>query len=114
MKRDLSNAEKALRAFLLRHSGHELADNAIFWLGESYYSRKNYREAIKVYFEAYKKYPEGNKAPAVLLKLGMSLATVGEKDSACSAYQELIKKHPNASKRILANAARERNSLGCN
>jgi len=113
MKRDLPNAEAALKAFLANHPKHELADNATFWLGETHYTRKNYQEAIRVYYDAYKKYPKGNKAPAVLLKLGMSLATIGEKESACSAYDELAKSHPKASPRILGNAARARKSLGC-
>jgi tol-pal system protein YbgF len=113
MKRDLPKAEAALKAFIASHPKHELADNATFWLGETYYTRKNYQEAIQVYYEAYKKYPKGNKAPAVLLKLGMSLATIGEKESACSAYDELAKSHPKASPRILGNASRARKSLGC-
>jgi tol-pal system protein YbgF len=113
MKRDLPKAEAALKAFLANHPKHDLADNATFWLGETYYTRKNYQEAIRVYYDAYKKYPKGNKAPAVLLKLGMSLATIGEKESACSAYDELAKSHPKASPRILGNAARARKSLGC-
>jgi tol-pal system protein YbgF len=113
MKRDLPKAEAALKAFIANHPKHELADNATFWLGETYYTRKNFQEAIQVYYEAYKKYPKGNKAPAVLLKLGMSLATIGEKESACSAYDELAKSHPKASPRILGNASRARKSLGC-
>ena len=113
MKRDLPKAEVALKAFLANHPKHELADNATFWLGETHYTRKNYQEAIRVYYDAYRKYPKGNKAPAVLLKLGMSLATIGEKESACSAYDELAKSHPKASPRILGNAARARKSLGC-
>jgi len=80
MKRDLPKAEAALKAFLANHPKHELADNATFWLGETHYTRKNYQEAIRVYYDAYKKYPKGNKAPAVLLKLGMSLANIGEKN----------------------------------
>ena len=114
MKRELPKAEITLRAFLLKHPEHELADNAIFWLGETFYARKNYQEAIEVYYDAYRKYPKGNKAPDVLLKLGMSLATIGEKESACSAYEELAIAHPKARPRILGSADRARKSLGCN
>ena len=114
MKRELPKAETTLRAFLLKHPEHELADNAIFWLGETFYARKNYQEAIKVYYDAYRKYPKGNKAPDVLLKLGMSLATIGEKESACSAYEELAIAHPKARPRILGSADRASKSLGCN
>ena len=113
MKRELPKAETALRTFVLKHPDNELADNAMFWLGETFYARKNYKEAIKVYYDAYRKYPKGNKAPDVLLKLGMSLATIGEKESACSAYEELAVSHPKARPRILGSADRASKSLGC-
>ena len=113
MKRNMSEAESVLRAFLVRHSKHELADNASYWLGETHYARKNYKEAIRIYYDAYKTYPKGNKAPAVLLKLGMSLASIGEKESACSAYDELVTSHPNANPRTLGNASRMSKKLGC-
>ena len=113
MKRELPKAELALRAFVNLHPEHDLADNAIFWLGETFYARKNYQEAIQVYYDAYRKYPKGNKAPDVLLKLGMSLATIGEKESACSAYEELISTHPKARPRILKSAKRAWKKLDC-
>ena len=113
MKRKMSEAENALKAFLERHPKHELADNASYWLGETHYARENFQEAIRVYYDAYKTYPKGNKAPAVLLKLGMSLASIGEKESACSAYDELTSSHPKASRRILGNASRMSKQLGC-
>ena len=113
MKRKMSEAENALKAFLVRHPKHELADNASYWLGETYYAREDFQEAIRVYYDAYKTYPKGNKAPAVLLKLGMSLASIGEKESACSAYDELTSSHPKASPRILGNASRMSKQLGC-
>ena len=113
MKRKMSEAENALKAFLVRHPKHELADNASYWLGETHYARENFQEAIRVYYDAYKTYPKGNKAPAVLLKLGMSLASIGEKESACSAYDELTSSHPKSGPRILGNASRISKQLGC-
>ena len=113
MKRKMSEAQNALRAFLVRHPKHELADNASYWLGETHYAREEFQEAIRVYYDAYKTYPKGNKAPAVLLKLGMSLASIGERESACSAYDELTRSHPKASRRILGNALRMSKQLGC-
>mgnify|MGYP001469830306 CR=1 FL=1 len=113
MKRNMSEAENVLRAFLVRYPKHELADNASYWLGETHYARKDFQGAIRVYYDAYKTYPKGNKAPAVLLKLGMSLASIGEKESACSAYNELVTSHPNANSRILGNVSRMSKKLGC-
>ncbi|MDP7392670.1 MAG: tetratricopeptide repeat protein, partial [Alphaproteobacteria bacterium] len=59
MKRKMSEAENALKAFLERHPKHELADNASYWLGETHYARENFQEAIRVYYDAYKTYPKG-------------------------------------------------------
>jgi len=112
-KRDLPAAEIALTAFINRHPKHELADNATFWLGETHFARRNYDQAIKVYYDAYRTYPNGNKAPDILLKLGMSLSTIGEKESACSAFEELASKHPKASPRILTTAVRAKKKISC-
>ena len=113
MKRNMSEAESVLRAFLARYPKHELADNAGYWLGETHYARKDFQEAIRVYYDAYRNYPKGNKAPAVLLKLGMSLTSIGEKESACSAYDELVTSHPDANPRILRKTSRMSKKLGC-
>ncbi|MED6310367.1 MAG: tetratricopeptide repeat protein, partial [Pseudomonadota bacterium] len=51
MKRKMSEAENALKAFLERHPKHELADNASYWLGETHYARENFQEAIRVYYD---------------------------------------------------------------
>ncbi|MED6311365.1 MAG: tetratricopeptide repeat protein, partial [Pseudomonadota bacterium] len=51
MKRKMSEAENALKAFLVRHPKHELADNASYWLGETHYAREDFQEAIRVYYD---------------------------------------------------------------
>ena len=106
-------AEVAFQAFITGNPDNELAVNARYWLGETYYSRKMYAEAARTFFEAYNAAPEGAKAPDNFLKLGMSLAQMDEADNACAVLAELPQRFPNASQEILAQAAGERERLEC-
>jgi tol-pal system protein YbgF len=113
-KRDFDSAEQALRAFLQQHPEDEHAGNAYYWLGETYYVRKQYTDAAIIFSDGYSRFPEGTKAPDNLLKLGKSLAEVGEKVAACKTFTELLGQFPNANTRILANAKGELDRVGCN
>ena len=112
-KRDFDSAEQALRAFLQQHPEDEHAGNAYYWLGETYYVRKQYTDAAIIFSDGYSRFPEGTKAPDNLLKLGKSLAEVGEKVAACKTFTELLGQFPNANTRILANAKGELDRVGC-
>jgi tol-pal system protein YbgF len=112
-KREFDSAEQALRAFLQQHPEDEHAGNAYYWLGETYYVRKQYTDAAIIFSDGYSRFPEGTKAPDNLLKLGKSLAEVGEKVAACKTFTELLGQFPNANTRILANAKGELDRVGC-
>lgn len=106
-------AERALRAFLEQHPDHQLAGNAKYWLGETHYVRGQYRDAAVTFAEGYQDYPNSTKAPDNLLKLGKSLAALGESTDACGTYSELIRRFPSASATVLQQADRERRRLAC-
>lgn len=108
------NAERALRMFLENHGDSELAGNAQYWLGESYYVREMWRPAAQSFLICVQKYKEGVKAPDCMLKLGMSLSAMGEKDKACKTLAEVPRRFPNASQTIKqrAKAEEQRNSCG--
>lgn len=108
-----AEAEAALSAFLADYPGHELAGNAQFWLGESYYARKNWPFAAKAYLEGYQRWPNSSKAPDMLLKLGLSLAAMDQPNEACATLDKLAKDFPNAEQRIKTPADRERARLKC-
>jgi tol-pal system protein YbgF len=112
-KRDFKTAELALRAFLQEHPEDGYVGNAYYWLGETYYVRKQYTDAAIIFSDGYSRFPEGPKAPDNLLKLGKSLAEVGETTAACKTFSELLGKFPNANTRILANAKGELDRVGC-
>jgi len=112
-KADYPGAEKTLRAFIKSYPDNELAENAEYWLGETYYVRSDYTNAAVTYADGYKKFPSGSKAPDNLLKLGLSLAHLGESDQACKAFAEIQKKFPTARAGIRERAAAERKQRGC-
>ena len=68
------------------YAGTEAAFSQLIDPGESYYRRNQYKNAADAFLKGYKKYKSGDKAPETLLKLGMSLAAVGQKDAACSTF----------------------------
>ncbi|MGH6913715.1 MAG: tol-pal system protein YbgF, partial [Geminicoccales bacterium] len=111
---DYAGAENGLQLFLELNPEHELASNAAYWLAETYYVRKNYAAAAAAFARNYRAYgKKAAKAPDNLLKLGMSLEGLGEKDKACLSYSELAKEFPNAPAHIEQALARERERAQC-
>jgi tol-pal system protein YbgF len=108
-----ADAEQALRTFVEQYPDHPLAGNASYWLGESYYVRRDYGNAALTFAEGFQKYPKSGKAPDSLLKLGMALAALGETADACKAFDELAARYPKASDGIKQRAAKERDKNGC-
>ena len=113
-KGDFPAAEGALKAFLADHGDHELAGNAQYWLGETYYARKDYARAAAAFLTGFQTYAKSQKGPDSLLKLGLSLYGMGKKEEACSALAELPVVYPKASKAIINRTNRELERIGCN
>ena len=107
------DAEQALRGFVQRYPRDSLAPAAQYWLGETFYVRKDYSNAAAVFAEGYEKYSKSSKGPDFLLKLGMSLANAGQKDKACLAYQRLDRDYPQAAGEIRDRSGAEKKRLGC-
>ena len=110
---DYPGAEAALRAFVAQHPKDPLAGNAQYWLGETYYVRKDYRQAAVAFAEGYQHYPTSAKAPDNLLKLGLALSQIGEKTDACEAFAQLGRQFPKAQQSLKDRASVERQRLGC-
>jgi tol-pal system protein YbgF len=110
---DYPGAEQALKSFMQRFPNDPLAGNAQYWLGETYYVRDDFNNAAIAFAEGYRKYPQGGKGPDSLLKLGMSLARVGQKNQACMALAQLDKDFPKASANVLEKGRAERQRLEC-
>lgn len=110
---DYPAAEQALRAFIAQHPKDPLAGNAQYWLGETYYVRRNWKDAAIAFAEGYQKYPKNSKAPDDLLKLAMSLGNMGQKADACTALRHLERDFPQMPANVRGPAAAEKKHLGC-
>lgn len=113
IQRDYGAAEAAFEEFLRQNPNHPLAGNALYWMGESLYVRGQYRAAASAFLKGYQQYARSEKAPESLLKLAMSLQRLGQKDAACSSFNELNTKFPNAPARVKSTAQSERQRVGC-
>jgi len=80
----------------------ELADNAQYWLGETYYVQKDYEKALEAFRKVPLAYPAGDKVPAALLKIGYCLVELGETAAASEALQDLIDRFPGSQEARLA------------
>ncbi|KAA0678434.1 tol-pal system protein YbgF [Roseomonas genomospecies 6] len=110
---DYDKAERAFTEFLAKNKNHQLAGNAQYWLGETYYVRNKFQDAAVAFAEGVQKYPKNNKAADNLLKLGMSLQQLNQKKDACTAFNQLITKFPEASASVKRRADTERRRLNC-
>lgn len=113
LQHDFDGAESAMQNFIDGNTDHPLTGNAMYWIGETYYARKEYGEAAGAFAKTYEHNPKGRKAPDSLLKLGMSLSQVGQTESACLTYAELLSSHPDANKIILRRAEEKRVAQNC-
>ncbi len=107
------DAERALVAFSEQHSGHPRLPEARFWLGESYLGRGEYRKAAEVYLDAHKNWPNGKFGPQSLLKLGVSVAGMNQRELACATFAEVLEKYPQASRAIKRSVAFEQRAAKC-
>ena len=113
LQQDYPASEAAFRQFLALYPNDKLAGNAQYWLGETHFARGDYRSAADAYLKGYKTHQKSDKAPDTLLKLGMSLAALGQKHEACSTFGELDAKYPKAPEALRDQARAERAKAGC-
>lgn len=106
-------AEKAFADFLKKYPGHVLGPNAKYWYGETFYARAQYDKAARVFAEGYQADMKGSKAGDNLLKLGMSLAGMGNKNDACVAFRQLKKEGSKISAPVISRTDQEMSKLGC-
>ncbi len=90
------NARIQFENFINRYPDSDNADNARFWIADSYYSEKWFEKAILEYQKVLEKYPDSNKMAAARLKQGYAFAELGEKANARLILKELLKKHPDS------------------
>jgi tol-pal system protein YbgF len=94
---DQGNSAQARRGFeemIQRYPNSANADNAQFWIGETFFREKSYEKSILEYQKVIEKYPKGNKVPAALLKQGHAFLALGDKVNSRLIFEELARKFP--------------------
>ena len=110
---DYNMAERAFREFVDNNPDHNLAGNAQYWYAETFRIRQLFTDAASAYLEGYQKYPKSQKAPINLLKLGVSLVQIGEKDQGCLMISGVEKEYPKANQSVLQKAKYEEKKFEC-
>ena len=110
---DYNTAETAFYEFVILNPEHNLAGNAQYWYAETFRIRQLYTDAASAYLEGYQKYPKSNKAPINLLKLGVSLVQIGEKDQGCLMISGVKEQYPKANQSVLQKAKYEEKKFEC-
>ena len=110
---DYNTAERAFKEFVDINPEHKLAGNAQYWYAETFRIRQLYTDAASAYLEGYQKYPKSEKGPINLLKLGVSLVQIGEKDQGCLMITGVQKQYPKAKQSVLQKAKYEEKKFEC-
>ena len=110
---DYETAEFALKEFIDKNKDHDLAGSAQYWYGETFRIRQLYSDAATAYLDGYQNYPKSKKAPDNLLKLGITMVQLGEKDQGCKMISGIKKEYPKANKSVLQKAQYEQKKFKC-
>ena len=111
---DYETAEFALKEFIDKNKDHDLAGSAQYWYGETFRIRQLYSDAATAYLDGYQNYPKSRKAADNLLKLGVTMVQLGEKDQGCKMILGVKKEYPKANKSVLQKAQYEQKKFKCN
>ena len=111
---DYETAEFALKEFIDKNKDHDLAGSAQYWYGETFRIRQLYSDAATAYLDGYQNYPKSKKAPDNLLKLGITMVQLGEKDQGCKMISGIKKEYPKANKSVLQKAQYEQKNSSVN
>jgi len=90
----MAEARTALQQVFDADPSGELADNALYWIGETYYAGGDYGNAMRAYERVTKEYPEQNKAPDAMFKIGLTFAKTGDLGMARKTFDEIIRRYP--------------------
>ncbi len=113
LQKNYGLAAQTFRDFLHKFPGDRLTPEAQYWLGESLFQDQKYHDAAEAFLAVSTKYETSGRAPDALLRLGQSLAALGEKEAACASLGEVLRKYPHASISVKQNVDREQKRVHC-
>lgn len=112
-KGDYKKAEEAFTLFIKDYPNSSLVGNANYWLGETYYARGLFEQAVGVFADGFTKYKNNSKAADNLLKLGLTMNKLNKKEEACTAFQTLPVEFQKADEKLKERAKAEAKKLQC-
>ena len=110
---DYGTAEAGFREYLQRFPGDAQTADANYWLGESLLGQQRYRDAAEVFVAANRDYPNARKSPDMLLKLGVSMAALNQRDVACATFSKIPQRYPKISPSLKERVKQEQALAGC-
>ncbi len=96
------DARRVFRKFLALYPKSDLADNAYFWIGESYYAQEQYEKAILAYDKVVQEFPRGDKVPSALLKQAFAFDAIGDPVDARILLKKLLREYPSSEQAEIA------------
>jgi tol-pal system protein YbgF len=112
-EKSYSKAAAAFETFIEKNPESELASNARYWLGETFYVRENYGQAAVHFLKTYQTYPKSQKAVDALIKLAASMKQLDKKSEACAALKKAQMEYPKSAKNTLERITKEIKALSC-
>ncbi len=113
LHKDYALAEDSFRSFLKRYPSDRMVPDAQYWLGESMFQRQRYQDAAETFLIVVRNHEKSGKAPDALLRLGQSLAALGQKEMACASLGEVALKYPRASTSVKRGVEQEQKRARC-
>jgi tol-pal system protein YbgF len=93
-KRDYPTAISRFEEFINAFPSSDLADNAFYWIGESYYAKEDFERAISSFLKLVDRYPQGNKVPDALFKIGLSYSQLSNPEKATEFLTRVMDNYP--------------------
>jgi len=90
----MADARTVLQQVFDADPSGDLADNALYWIGETFYAAADYGSAMRAYERVTKEYPEQNKAPDAMFKIGMTFEKTGDLGMARKTFDEVVRRYP--------------------
>ncbi|WP_158215788.1 tol-pal system protein YbgF [Notoacmeibacter marinus] len=110
---DYASAESGFRRFGEQYPDDPQAADAQFWLGESLRGQERYADAVEVFLDGTKTHADSDKAPDMMLKLGVTLAAMGQRDVACETLHAIPDRYPDMSDAFRLRLKQEEASASC-
>lgn len=107
------DAERSFRDFIDNYPNDARIGEAKYWFGETHYLRSEFAEAARIFLDAFRQHPQSDRAPDSVLRLGMTLAELGQPEQACLTFAEVLSRFPNASATVLRRARVEADRYRC-